>query len=145
MNYQRYNNHKQKGYLHSPALMQPKDGYKPVKMQSSVNDCLIKNNMVMKKSLKDLSKQKERIEIWETTESNISKKKLFGRLFHQRINEIVKSYGITNKVGTYIPDIACLICAAKYGGKSEDYTIATSIYSYRLNEVAIMEINKKIY
>ena len=29
--------------------MQPTDGYKPVKMQSSVNDCLIKNNIVMKK------------------------------------------------------------------------------------------------
>ena len=99
----------------------------------------------MKKSLKDLSKQKERIEKYKTTDSNISKKKLFCKLFHRRITEIVESYGVTDKVGTYIPDIACLICSAKYGGKSEDYTIATSIYSYRLNEVAIMEINKKIY
>ena len=101
--------------------------------------------MVMKKSLKDLSKQKERIEKYKTTKSNISKKKLFCKLFQKRIAEILKSYGVIAKGGTYIPDIACLICAAKYGGKSEDYTIATSIYSYRLNEVAIMEINKKIY
>ena len=99
----------------------------------------------MKKSLKDLSLQKERIENYKTTKSNISKKKLFGKLFHQRINEIVKSYGITDKVGAYIPDIACLICAAKYGGKSDNYTIATSIYSYRLNDVALMEMEMKIY
>ena len=99
----------------------------------------------MKKSLKDLSDQKVRIENYKTTKSNISKKKLFGRLFHQRINEIVKSYGINDKVGTYIPDIACLICAAKYGGKSDNYIIATSLYSYRLNDVAIREMYMKIY
>ncbi len=99
----------------------------------------------MKKSLKDLSKQKERIEKYKTTDSNISKKKQFCKLFQKRIAEILKSYGVNAKGGTYIPDIACLICAAKYGGKPEDYTIATSIYSYRLNEVAIMEINRKIY
>ena len=99
----------------------------------------------MKKSLKDLSLQKERIESFKTTESNISKKKLFGKLFHQRINEIVKSYGITDKVGTYIPDIACLICAAKYGGKSDNYMVTTSMYSYRLNGVANREMDMKIY
>lgn len=99
----------------------------------------------MKKSLKDLSLQKERIENYKTTKSNNSKKKLFGKLFHRRINQIVKSYGITDKVGTYIPDIACLICAAKYGGKSDNYTIATSIYSYRLNDVALREMEIKIY
>ena len=99
----------------------------------------------MKKSLKDLSDQKGRIENYKTTKSNISKKKLFGKLLHRRINEIVKSYGITDKVGTYIPDIACLICAAKYGGRSDSYTIATSIYSYRLNDVAIREMEMKIY
>lgn len=99
----------------------------------------------MKKSLKDLSNQKGRIENYKTTKSNISKKKLFGKLFHQRINEIVKSYGITDKVGTYIPDIACLICATKYGGKSDNYIIATSLYSYRLNDVANREMDMKIY
>lgn len=99
----------------------------------------------MKKSLKDLYLQKERIESYKTTESNISKKKLFCKLFHQRINEIVKSYGITNKVGTYIPDIACLICAAKYGGKSDNYMVTTSMYSYKLNDVAIREMEMKIY
>lgn len=99
----------------------------------------------MKKSLRDLSKQKERIEKYKTTKSNISKKKLFGKLFQRRIAEILKSYGVTAKGGTYIPDIACLICAAKYGGKSDNYTIATSIYSYKLNDVAIREMDKKIY
>ena len=84
MNYQRYNNHKQKGYLHSPALMQPNDGYKPEQMQSSAKRIvLIKNNMIMKKSLKDLSKQKERIEKYKTTDSNISKKKLFCKLLQK--------------------------------------------------------------
>lgn len=99
----------------------------------------------MKKSLKDLSKQKERIEKYETTDSNISKKKLFCKLLQKRIAEILKSYGVIAKGGTYIPDIACLICAAKYGGKSEDYTIALSSHSYRLNDIAKKEINLRIY
>ena len=99
----------------------------------------------MKKSLKELSEQKERIEEYKTTDSNISKKKLFCKLFQKKVAEILKSYGVNAKVGTYIPDIACLICAAKYGGKSEDYIIANSIYSYRLNDIAKKEINLRIY
>ena len=99
----------------------------------------------MKKSLKDLSKQKERIEKYKTTDSNISKKKLFCKLLQKRIAEILKSYGVNAKVGTYIPDIACLICAAKYGGKPEDYTVAISLYSYRLNDIASSEIEKELY
>lgn len=94
------------------------------------------------KSLWQMNEQRKRVIRYE---NSLNWKNKYSKLFKEKITAILKSYGVNAKGGTYIPDIACLICAAKYGGKSEDYTIATSIYSYRLNEVAIMEINKKIY